>query len=400
MYTGLNLTSTKCRILTFKIGLSFIRMYFHEMAPNLKSIKQASMITIAPNLDGTMKRTSSGSPVISPKQVFSLKLCHTKTWYAVNSSQCCSKPGTFCSTTSARYFEDEYRAVNLEDLVDEHGAPASFKWFSNFCKSGKVYVATPFGLLLGILRLKSLEQCEFLRTDVFTSLVTEINSRGFGALSSKTEADEVAHLKRKVSILEVQLSLAAKEIVQIRRQREQDSSLPDTPPSTPSNSKSPPTKSPPKTLDQIKKDPDLSPSIKKKKSLEVASSTLDQLSKLCEAKGESLGAVLGECCLLEGEDEGDCSAISHIHNVFLHLASEVGVKEACERLIPDETWKERIQSMRSPDWVYFLFKLKARLSDNAWQQMTNLTKLGRSGVRKCRNLNKVYNYLSLLYIIY
>ena len=36
--------------------------------------------------------------------------------------------------------------------------------------------------------------------------------------------------------------------------------------------------------------------------------------------------------------------------------------------------------MRVPDWIYLLLKLKARLADRGWQDLTNLTWLRRTGV--------------------
>ena len=38
--------------------------------------------------------------------------------------------------------------------------------------------------------------------------------------------------------------------------------------------------------------------------------------------------------------------------------------------------------MRVPDRIYLIFKLKSRISDSGWQDLTNLTKLGRTGVSK------------------
>jgi hypothetical protein len=101
---------------------------------------------------------------------------------------CCSKPGTFSSTTAAKISPLGYQAVHLEDLVDNNGFSASFKWFSNFNKKGKVYVATPFGLLLGLLRLKSLDDCPFLKTETFASLVSQRSSTFIeDKISSKIE---------------------------------------------------------------------------------------------------------------------------------------------------------------------------------------------------------------------
>ena len=49
-------------------------------------------------------------------------------------------------------------------------------------------------------------------------------------------------------------------------------------------------------------------------------------------------------------------------------------------LVSDGTMKELIDTMKAPDWVQLLFKVKSRLPDNQWQSMLNLTQLGSSKV--------------------
>lgn len=51
------------------------------------------------------------------------------------------------------------------------------------------------------------------------------------------------------------------------------------------------------------------------------------------------------------------------------------------KLNPEDVWEEKLKSMRIPDWIYLLFKLKSRISDRSWQDLINLTRLGRTGVR-------------------
>ena len=57
-----------------------------------------------------------------------------------------------------------------------------------------------------------------------------------------------------------------------------------------------------------------------------------------------------------------------------------GARKAFEKLISEDLWNERGKCTRVPDWMYLLFKLKSRISDSGWQELTNLTKLGRTGV--------------------
>lgn len=219
------------------------------------------------------RMAGSSDGCLSLNEVFSPDLNPEKRWYALNSTLCGCKPSIFCSTVSAKTFADEYKLVNLEDLRGEDGAQASFRWFCSYRSSKKVYVASAFGLLLGILRLKSWSRCEFIKSEYFTSAVSSLNSRGFGGVEDASE--KLARLQSQVMALNAQLS-----------SRAQSSDLP-TPPATPSQpkSKSPPNcENPPfydslptqslddskprkkkRSIAQLKVDDDLSPSSKRKK---------------------------------------------------------------------------------------------------------------------------------------
>jgi len=166
-------------------------------------------------------------------------------------------------------------------------------------------------------------------------------------------------------------------------------SLPPTPPITPSppNFKSvraailhvPPKPGKKRTLSELRADDDLSPVSKKRKIRETAVNLMEQMKTLCEAKGESIGSVLGECCLLTKKVGSDAREL--FSSVMETVVKEKGVKVAFSKLIPEDVWEEKLKSMRVPDWIYLLFKLKSRISDRSWQDLINLTRLGRTGVR-------------------
>lgn len=45
----------------------------------------------------------------------------TKSWFALNSVLCSGKPSRLCSSGIAQVFSDEYRQVELDDLVTNDG---------------------------------------------------------------------------------------------------------------------------------------------------------------------------------------------------------------------------------------------------------------------------------------
>ena len=331
--------------------------------------------------------------------VFSPDLNPEKHWYALNSTLCGCKASIFCSTVSAKTFADEYKHVSLEDLRGEDGAQASFRWFCSHRSSEKVYVASAFSLLLGILRLKTWSNCEFIKSEYFKSAVSLLNSRGFGGVEDAS--GKLAHSQSQVTAQNSDLPTPPATPSQPKSRSPPNCESPpfcqsppncESPPfcQSPPNCESPPfCDSPPtqslnnpwkkkKSIAQLKVDDDLSPSSKRKKVRQAAAAVMKSVTQLCENEWEKLGTILGECCVMKGND--GLVARETVKAVFDEVVKEKGTKEAFEKLLSEETWDKRVQCMRVPDWIYLLFKLKARISDSGWQALTNLTKLARTGV--------------------
>ena len=338
-----------------------------------------------------MAYSGDGKKESSLYRVFSDHLDPNKCWYALNSSLCASKPSQFCSTASALEFPEEYKFVTLGDLRAKDGSQVPSRWFCSTRNMQKVYVATTFGVLLGILRLKSWASCQFVYSEQFQSVVRDLNARGLESASACTVSNVVAFSK---------LTTAENRQIGCRQKINFDDSFTgpvkhpcvsqkndqESPPTESPPTESPPNKSPPnegprklkRTICQLKADKELSPPVKRRKIREQAVSMMKSIYHLCERNGESLHTVLAECCLMTGDDGH--RAQDSVKATIDAVVEEKGVRKGFSKLISEETWDKRIQSMRVPDWMYLLFKLKARISDSAWQDFTNLTKLGRTGV--------------------
>lgn len=187
----------------------------------------------------------------------------------------------------------------------DSGIPASATWFSDSRRRNeKVYVASAFGLTVGILHQKSLADVRFIRSNEFQALVAWVNA--FHLNQNEVQPS---------SSIECPSQKPAPEIIPPSRENlvlgdENSESLPPTPPSTPSppDSKSEraaiwhvppkPEKMLKRTLSELRADEDLSPASKKRRIRETAVNLMEEMKTLCEAKGESIGSVLGECCLL------------------------------------------------------------------------------------------------------
>ena len=64
---------------------------------------------------------------------------------------------------------------------------------------------------------------------------------------------------------------------------------------------------------------------------------MEQMKTLCEAKGESIGSALGECCLLTKKVS---EARELFSSVMETVVKERGVKVAFSKLIPEDVWEE------------------------------------------------------------
>ena len=278
------------------IGLSFLWKKLYSWRHFRKGISSGSLDPLTEVIFfscGTKPHhVEMAYETLSLKRVFSPHLNPEKHWYALNSTLCCSKPAAFCSTSSANLFPEEYKLVFLNDLRGEDGAQVSFRWFCSFRSSEKVCVASAFGLLLGILRLKSWSNCQFMKSDYIHCLISVLNARGLQCKVGDSDQN-IASLPTQVTVVEaLHFTPQAKSSKGCQKV-----DLP-TPPSTPRQSppkfESPPIQSDvhPKrkkrTIEEIKVDQDLCPASKRKKVRDVATRIIQDIREVCENNGETL----------------------------------------------------------------------------------------------------------------
>ena len=74
---------------------------------------------------------------------------------------------------------------------------------------------------------------------------------------------------------------------------------------------------------------------------------------------------------------------SEARNIISEIVNSVtekkGLKKGLETLVPD-VLQQYLQQFRVPDWILLYFKLEAKIPDEGWQTMMNLTKLGGTRV--------------------
>ena len=72
-------------------------------------------------------------------------------------------------------------------------------------------------------------------------------------------------------------------------------------------------------------------------------SVVKQLKRVCNTKGESLGSILGECCINGGKDTA--KAQEAVHSAFDIMVKEKGPRVAFLKLLSEETLNARAQSI-------------------------------------------------------
>lgn len=109
-------------------------------------------------------------------------------------------------------------------------------------------------------------------------------------------------------------------------------------------------------ISELKADEGLSPKTERRKIWERTRAVFKKVNRVCRAIGESLGSVLGGCCVNGGND--NVKAQEAVRSAFDVVVKEKGVRVAFSKLLSEETLTARIQSMRVPDWVLVLFNKK------------------------------------------
>lgn len=233
----------------------------------------------------------------------------------------------------------------------------------------------------------------FAITPQFQGLVNHINEFDLSNdLDIKAADHEELKLRKKLVSLEAQLVELKKESKSIKEKLEVGStalkrktSIKSAPtnssifPPTPESEASDLDPLDPQNLSpnllEINRDKKLRP-IEKRRNVESRTkSVYQEIQDVCECHRESIGNIIGHRIL--AEDESACNALDELVDV---VSEKKGIKGALEEVFSEDKWMTYLKTMRQPDWTLLYFKLAAKIPDEAWQTLLNITQLGRSGV--------------------
>lgn len=121
---------------------------------------------------------------------------------------------------------------------------------------------------------------------------------------------------------------------------------------------------------------EISPPDKKRRIKDKGKIIAKSLKNVADAHREDILTVLGDIASEDLQSDASDILVGATDVVFQRL----GAKKALDVVLLEESRSALITSIRMPDWVYLLLKIRMRISDFGWQTLLNLTQLGRTGV--------------------
>lgn len=231
-------------------------------------------------------------------------------------------------------------------------------------RAQKVAVGTTFAFLITILRLQDLTKLTEENKKKIGTVIEALSAIDFTESSSKAGTDFGARAK--------------KDGVAARTVEEPPQSFKDFLPVCHSSPKALSSKAS-RSIAVLEENNDLCPKYKKRKIRERAREIFQEVSDLCEQHQENLPNVISHCCLNDSSSKPS-QARETVQQIVKNVAEVKGSRKAFDLLVDEGSWEKRLEEMRVPDWQLLLFKLQGRVSDEGWQNFTNLTRLGRTGV--------------------
>ena len=284
-------------------------------------------------------------------QVHSAHLDPGKSWYVLNEDICGTSFRKCSENFFFRIFPDEIQKVPFCELRDhENGNALDPNLFRIKYKKCDVLVGSTLGLCGALIRQRELNDQSYIASDSFKRIAASINNHCAITGLPRNGASSITTLQKELD--------EAKEKI-----RDLQNILAD--------------KYPASNLTEEKSA--ASPKRKKMRlSKRNAGEILRSLEDVCGRHKASVASVLGHLCTHDpAKQPSDARDI--ISEIVTSVTEKKGVKRGLEALVPDVLQKYMNQ-FRVPDWVLLYFKLEAKIPDEGWQTMINLTKLGRTGV--------------------
>ncbi|KAK3736761.1 hypothetical protein QZH41_008001 [Actinostola sp. cb2023] len=243
--------------------------------------------------------------------------------------------------------------------------------------------------LADLFALKTLKNCSFFDGN-FKNIVDCINSidlvADYSRRERQTSEEEIEALEEKLILsrkhtesLQIQLEASSSLLKKLRLKEVTNRTPPPNssifPPKPDSGYHSSTTQAVSPNIEEISKKNASRPTIKRKTVESRVKSVKKDIDDVCKSRRESLSTVFAQGIL--AEDEATQSTLDEMVDIITEIK---GYKEGFHSIFSGEKWSAYFKSLRRPDWALLYYKLKAKLPDESWQTMLNVTTLGRTGV--------------------
>ena len=290
-------------------------------------------------------------------QVYNARLDSTKGWYVFNEESFSSAFRKYKENAFFRLFPNEIHRIPVCELRDNNGNAVDPDLIGVKYRKCNILVVSTLGLCGGLLRQHELNDESYLTSNSFQRIAKAINSHC-----------AITGLPRNgaISSLSKELNEAKAKIMELQN------------------------------LAGIQVHADDKSAKSNRLTKKSAGEILCTLEDVCDRHKTSVASVLGHLCTHDPVKQP-----SEARNIISEIVSSVtekkGVKRGLEDLVPD-VLQEYLHQFRVPDWVLLYFKLEAKIPDEGWQMMINLTKLGRTRVSYIKLLLSLWKFVLIFCI--
>lgn len=301
-----------------------------------------------------------------------------KCWYVLHTGLFGIAPTKVKTQSIFSILNEEIKSVPVNQLFDFQGNSLSeSKWFRRHCKStdGHVMVISTLGVIASILKHRD---PRLLTASQFHQLLEKINGEDIGATKHRstccnstmvhdlddqlnsTAAAQLQALEDNLESSRKRLEVLQSEINEYR----------DTPGYISDSNSS-------ESCAEIQASTKLNSKTKKRLISKTSGRIFRSFKDVSEKHRETVASVLGHAVAFNADPDAT-DVLSEIVDI---VVEHKGIRAAVEKKIfSEKTYAAFLQTMRVPDWVLLYFKLAARIPDESWQTILNLTRLGDTGV--------------------
>ena len=304
------------------------------------------------------------------KSVYGHCLDKGKHWYPYNKSlPGYQKNGSPEASKTFQCFETEVKKVKLADLRDAEGHSISHRhFFAGARKVKDVYVLSSLGVVVLSLRHAAVG---WLETDIGKYVGSVVNSVALDYIKMGAQEDNhvngdvnrrnMAMAVDQITVLESTITKQQIRIESLDAHRCQKRAR--TPEYCELSTRA------------LLLSTEITPPEKQLRIKQKANRFISAIKKVAVEEREDLRDVLG---IMTVEGDTFCSEV--LIGATDIVFSNLGAQRAMKKVLSTRSQSILVESIRMPDWVYLLLKVRIRISDAAWQTLLNLTQLGRTGV--------------------